>query len=60
MDNSVKTGTVGGTLITIIANLHLEDLVKTVILALVGALVSFGSSYLLKKLLSKTRQKQHQ
>lgn len=35
------TGTVGGTLLILFANIHSEDLVKTAILSVLGAFVSF-------------------
>ncbi|HYM93112.1 MAG TPA: hypothetical protein VET23_03160 [Chitinophagaceae bacterium] len=44
-----KMGTVGGTLMIILANITTGDLVKTVVLAAIGAVVSFGVSVLLKK-----------
>ncbi len=34
-------GTMSGTLLTLFANIHSEDLVKTAVLALIGAIVSF-------------------
>ena len=48
MDNGTKAGTVGGTLLTIIANIKSEDVLKTIILAAVGAVVSFVISVALK------------
>lgn len=48
------TGTVCGTLLILFANIHSEDLVKTVILSLIGAFVSFvvslGLRWLVKML----------
>jgi mannitol-specific phosphotransferase system IIBC component len=41
-------GTAGGTLLTIFANIHSEDIVKTATLALIGAVVSFSVSILMK------------
>lgn len=55
-DSTTKAGTVGGTLLTIIANIRGEDLVKTVILATVGAVVSFVVTVLLKMLISFFRR----
>ncbi|MFY0608518.1 MAG: hypothetical protein JXR10_17510 [Cyclobacteriaceae bacterium] len=46
--DGTRAGTVGGTLLSIIPNLNSADLVKTAILAAVGALVSFTISILLK------------
>ena len=45
-----KTGTIGGTLTIILANINSGDVIKTAVLAAVGALVSFVISFLLKKL----------
>jgi mannitol-specific phosphotransferase system IIBC component len=50
-------GTAGGTLLTIFANIHSEDLVKTVLLACVGATVSFTISLGLRLLAKKFRSK---
>jgi uncharacterized membrane protein (UPF0136 family) len=50
---SEVAGTVGGTVLTIIGSLQLHDLVKTVILATVGAVVSFTLSMLMKWLAKK-------
>lgn len=47
-DSTTKTGTAGGTLLTIFANISKEDLIKTAILAAVGALVSFSITLVLK------------
>jgi hypothetical protein len=50
-DNSTKAGTIGGTLLTILVNIDGADLVKTGILAAVGAIVSFSVTRLLKFLI---------
>lgn len=39
--NDVQTGTLGGTLCSIVGNITLDDVVKTAVLAAVGALVSY-------------------
>lgn len=44
-----RWGMVGGTLISILANLHLVDVLSTVVLAAVGAAVSYGVSFILKR-----------
>ena len=49
----IKTGTAGGTLTILFANIHTNDLVKTAVLAAVGAVVSIMVSFVLKKLLQK-------
>ena len=40
-DNTTKAGTAAGTLLSIFANINSMDLIKTALLAAVGALVSF-------------------
>jgi mannitol-specific phosphotransferase system IIBC component len=49
-------GTAGGTLLTIFANIHSEDIVKTAMLAVIGATVSFTISLLLKWISRKMRR----
>lgn len=49
----LKTGTAGGTLTILFANINTDDLVKTVVLAAVGATVSLVVSFLLKKMFGK-------
>ncbi|MEQ8472548.1 MAG: hypothetical protein RIC35_15260 [Marinoscillum sp.] len=43
-----KAGTIGGTLLSIVPNLTGADIAKTVILAAIGAVVSFALSILMK------------
>ena len=49
-------GTVSGTVLTVIANIDSQDIIKTGILAALGAVVSFGVSVLLKWLVKKFRK----
>lgn len=49
----LRTGTAGGTLTILLTQLHSGDVVKTMILAAVGAAVSFVVSFLLKKLVER-------
>ena len=49
----LKTGTAGGTLTILFANINANDLMKTVVLAAVGATVSLVVSFVLKKLFGK-------
>ncbi len=49
-------GTAGGTLLTIFANIHSEDIVKTALLACIGAIVSFTISLVLKWISKKFRR----
>jgi hypothetical protein len=45
---SLRTGTAAGTLLSILPNLFSEDILKTIVLAALGATVSFLVSLLLK------------
>lgn len=55
-DSSTKVGTAGGTLLTILVNINSADLLKTVILAALGALVSFSVTLLLKLLIKRFKK----
>lgn len=44
-----KMGTAGGTLMILLANITTGDLLKTVVLAALGAVVSFGVSLLMRR-----------
>lgn len=50
-----KAGTLGGTFLVLLLQISSGELVKTALLAAVGATVSFGVSYLLGKLTRKRR-----
>jgi membrane protein DedA with SNARE-associated domain len=47
--HTIKAGTIGGTLAGIMVNISGTDIVRTVILAGIGAAVSFIVSFLLKR-----------
>ena len=49
-------GTAGGTFLSIIPNIQSADLLKTVLLAAVGAIVSFAISLVLKSIIKKHRK----
>jgi hypothetical protein len=53
---SLRIGTASGTLLSVVPNILSEDIVKTTILAVVGAIVSFSVSLLLKGL-TKSKKK---
>jgi mannitol-specific phosphotransferase system IIBC component len=55
-NNPTLMGTAGGTLLSIVPNLSSNDIVKTVILATVGAVVSFMISLLLKSINKKHKK----
>lgn len=48
--DSLRIGTASGTILSIAPNILSEDIVKTVILAVIGAMVSFGVTLLLKSI----------
>lgn len=50
-------GTAGGTLLTIFANIHSEDVVKTAVLAIIGAVVSFSISLGMKWIAKKLKRR---
>lgn len=51
-----RTGTVGGTITILLANINSGDVIKTAVLAGVGAVVSFVLSLLLKELVKWWRR----
>jgi len=59
MDYNTKSAIVGGTFFSSIANIGVEDLITTIVLAMIGAIVSFFVSLLLKKLITFIEAKCH-
>jgi mannitol-specific phosphotransferase system IIBC component len=55
-DNTTKAGTASGTLLSIFANINSGDVVKTAILAAIGAVVSFSVTLLLKLLVKRLKK----
>lgn len=55
-DNTAKAGTAGGTLLTIFANINSEDVLKTAVLASVGAIVSFAVTLFCKFLFKRIKK----
>ena len=55
-DNTTKAGTAGGTLLTIFANISSEDVIKTIILADIGAAVNYTVTIFLKALTKKMKK----
>ena len=53
---NVYAGTFGGTVLSLFANIFTADLVKTAILAAMGAMVSFGVSAGLKAVFKRLRK----
>jgi hypothetical protein len=54
--NSTVIGTAGGTFLSILPNLHSADVLKTIILATLGAVVSFSISLILKFFIRKHKK----
>ena len=52
MNNGTKAGTAGGTLLAMLMNIQDGDIVKTAVLSVIGAAVSFGVSRLLQFIIS--------
>jgi hypothetical protein len=54
--NPTLIGTAGGTFLSVLPNLHSEDVAKTVLLAAIGAIVSFALSMVLKFFVKKYKK----
>lgn len=55
-DSTTAMGTLTGTVVTVAATIDTQDYMKTMILAIVGATVSFGVSVFLKWLWKKLNE----
>jgi hypothetical protein len=55
-DNTTKVGTAGGTLLTILANISCQDIIKTTVLAALGAVVSFSVTRLCKFFIKRLKK----
>jgi len=55
-EHATKIGTAGGFLTVLLANIHTSDLVKTVVMSAIGAVVSFIISMALNYLIKKLRK----
>lgn len=51
----LSIGTGGGTLLSIIGVIGAQDMLKTVVLAAIGAVVSFAVSWVLQRIVKKLR-----
>jgi mannitol-specific phosphotransferase system IIBC component len=54
-DVSTKAGTLGGTLFILLLHIASGEVLKTAVLAAVGASVSFAVSYLLNRIIKKRK-----
>jgi len=50
----MRSGVVGGTFLTTIVNISLHDILFTVVMAVIGAVVSFLVSLILRKVFSES------
>jgi hypothetical protein len=55
-NNHTIIGTAGGTFLSIVPNIQSADILKTVLLAAIGAVVSFSISLVLKCIIKKHRK----
>jgi hypothetical protein len=55
-DNTTKAGTASGTLLTIVGTISSQDILKTVVLAAIGSIVSFGITILLKSIIQRFKK----
>jgi len=46
-----RATTIGGTLVILLANINSSDIIRTIILTMIGAIVSFLMSLLIKEML---------
>lgn len=56
-DGSTLSGTAGGTLLVLMVNINTGEIIKTMILAAIGALVSFIISLVMKRLVQFLKKK---
>jgi len=56
-DHTTKLGTVSGTLLTVLANIRSEDVIKTTLLAGIGAVISFSVTLCLKAVVRYFRRR---
>ena len=54
--NPTLIGTAGGTFLSVVPNLHSEDVLRTILLATIGAIVSFAISMALKFFIKKYKK----
>ncbi|MCK8141442.1 hypothetical protein MW871_06000 [Flavobacterium sp. I-SCBP12n] len=53
--NNSLVGTASGTFLSVLPNLNSDDFIRTILLAIIGAVVSYGISILLKRLFRKEK-----
>jgi hypothetical protein len=52
LDTDAKAGVAGGMVCTLLSTVNSSDIIKTTVLATVGAVISFGVSLLLKRIVA--------
>ncbi|HEY3404708.1 MAG TPA: hypothetical protein VGK59_15065 [Ohtaekwangia sp.] len=57
-NTGTAVGTAAGTILSLFASIHTDDIVKTSILALTGAVVSFTASLILRWISRRVARKQ--
>ncbi|MFN3754307.1 hypothetical protein [Flavobacterium sp.] len=55
-NNPTLMGTAGGTFLSVIPNINSADVLRTVLLAAIGAVVSFTISLVLKRIIKKHKK----
>ena len=55
-NNHTLIGTAGGTFLSVVPNIQSADVLKTIVLATVGAVVSFTISLVLKYIIKKHKK----
>jgi len=56
-ETGTRAGTVGGTLLSILPTISSGDIIRTVVLATIGAVVSYLASVMLKELVQCIKKK---
>ena len=57
MDNGMKAGTAGGTMLAFITNMSKDDILKTVVITVIGAVVSFIVSLVLQLIVNALKRR---
>jgi len=57
MDYNTKSAVIGGTFFSSVANIGVEDLITTIVLAIIAAIVSYIFSILIKWIHQKIRKR---
>jgi len=55
----IRFGVMGGTVFSALFNIHVHDIVFTAVLSLVGAVISFIVSFVLKRIFTKYKKNNH-